>query len=142
MITGVHIIIASKEAERTRAFFRDMLGLESVDAGRGWLIFGLPPAELAAHPDDKGGRHELYLMCDDVVKTMAQLTRKGVQFTRPVSDRGWGLLTSMKLPGAGELWLYQPKHPTAIGSKPLRRLTGATKRAKPRKRRTVGRRGR
>ena len=118
MITGIHTIVYSKDAGQTRAFFRDILGLKSVDAGRGWLIFGLPPAELAAHPDDKGGRHELYLMCDDVEKTVEQLTRKGVEFTRPITNRGWGLLTSMKLPGAGELWLYQPKHPTAIGGKP------------------------
>jgi catechol 2,3-dioxygenase-like lactoylglutathione lyase family enzyme len=118
VIIGMHAIVYSKEADRTRTFFRDVLGLRSVDAGRGWLIFALPPAELAAHPDDTGGRHELYLMCDDVEKTMAELSSKGVEFTKPVADRGWGLLTAMKVPGAGEIWLYQPKHPMAIGPSP------------------------
>lgn len=117
MITGVHAIIYSKDADKTRAFFRDVLDLPSVDAGQGWLIFGLPPAELAAHPDAKGRRHQLFLMCDDVEKTIKALERKGVKFTSPVADRGWGLLTSLKLPGAGDLWLYEPKHPTAIGGR-------------------------
>ncbi len=133
MITGIHAIVSSKDADKTRAFFRDVLGLRSVDAGRGWLIFALPPAELAAHPDDSGGKHELYLMCDDIEKTMAALTKKGVQFTRPVADRGWGLLTSFKLPGAGELWLYQPKHPVAI--KPARKPAAKPRAKAPAKRR-------
>lgn len=114
MITGVHAILSSTDAPKTRAFFRDVLGFRSIDAGRGWLIFALPPAELAAHPESHGGKHEMYLMCDDIIKTMAALTKKGVRFTRPVIDRGWGLLTSMKVPGGGQLWLYQPQHPTAI----------------------------
>src|SRR5437762_2723297 len=117
MIIGAHAIIYSKDAEATRAFLRDTLRLRSVDAGGGWLIFALPPAELAAHPDAQGGRHELYLMCDDVHRTVAELTRKGVEFTRPIADRGWGLLTAFNLPGAGELWLYQPKHPMAIAAR-------------------------
>ena len=129
MITGIHTIISSTDAAKTRAFFRDILGLRCVDAGGGWLIFALPPAELAAHPDDKGGQHQLYLMCDDDQNTMAALKKKGVQFTRPVADRGWGLLTALKLPGAGELWLYQPKHPVAIAPGPPR--IRAAKRAKP-----------
>src|SRR5262245_53513280 len=123
MITGVHTIVFSKNAEKTRAFFRDVLGMRSVDAGRGWLIFALPPGELGGHPDDTCGRHELYLMCDDVHRTVKELKGKGAHFTREVSDRGWGLITAMKLPGAGELWLYQPKHPTAIAKAKARRKT-------------------
>jgi catechol 2,3-dioxygenase-like lactoylglutathione lyase family enzyme len=112
-ITGAHTIIFSTDAERTRAFFRDVLGFPSVDAGDGWLIFKLPPAELASHPDETGGRHELYLMCDDVNAMIEQLTAKGVEFTSGITDQGWGLLTSLKVPGAGELGLYQPRHPVA-----------------------------
>ena len=77
----------------------------------GWLIYALPPAELAAHPADAGGRHELYLMCDEIEATVAELKAKGVEFTAPVSDEGFGLLTSLKLPGGGELGLYEPRHP-------------------------------
>lgn len=121
MITGIHTIVSSTDAVKTRAFFRDILGLRSVDAGGGWLIFALPPAELAVHPDDRGGQHQLYLMCEDIEKTMASMTRKGVKFTRPVADRGWGLITALRLPGAGELWLYQPKHPVATEAAPARR---------------------
>ena len=114
MITGAHALIFSEDAEATRAFVRDVLKFPCVDAGHGWLIFGLPPAELAAHPAgpaDEVGRHELYLMCDDVRKTVAELKSKGVEFTQPICEREWGLLTSFKLPGGGELALYQPKHP-------------------------------
>ena len=111
MITGAHAIVYSRDADADRAFFRDVLGFPSVDAGGGWLIFALPPAELAAHPADAGGRHELYLMCDEIEATVAGLEAKGVEFTRPVSDEGFGLLTSLKLPGGGELGLYEPRHP-------------------------------
>ena len=138
MIIGAHTIIYTKDAEATRAFFRDTLRLRSVDAGRGWLIFALPPAEVAAHPDAAGGRHEIYLMCDDVHKTVAELTRKGVEFTQPIADRGWGLLTAFNLPGAGELWLYQPKHPMAIApaTSPLRAGRKRTRKpARPARRR-------
>jgi catechol 2,3-dioxygenase-like lactoylglutathione lyase family enzyme len=123
MINGMHAIIYAKDAEKTRGFFRDVLGLSSVDAGEGWLIFALPPAELAAHPAgaDESGRHELFLMCDDVQKTVADLKGKGVKFSRPVTDRGWGLLTTLKLPGGGELGLYEPRHPTAHGRKRRKR---------------------
>ena len=116
MITGIHAVIFTTDAEADRAFFRDVLELPSVDAGGGWLIFALPPAELAAHPADEGGQHELYLMCDDVRATMDELTGKGVQFARPVSEEGFGLLTAIQLPGGGELGLYEPKHPTPIPS--------------------------
>ena len=90
MITGIHAIVFSPDAEKVRAFFADMLGLTSADAGGGWLIFALPPAELAVHPADGDGRHELYLMCDDIHATLAELRGKGVEVARGVSDQGWG----------------------------------------------------
>jgi predicted enzyme related to lactoylglutathione lyase len=110
----VHAIIYAHDAESVRAFFKDTLGLASVDAGAGWLIFALPPAELAAHPADGESHHELYLMCDDIRATVDELESKGVEFSTPVSDAGWGLLTSFKLPGGGEFGLYEPRHPTAL----------------------------
>ena len=99
MITGVHAVIFTTDAEQDRAFFRDVLELPFVDAGEGWLIFALPPAELAAHPADEDGRHELYLMCDDVHATAAELQARGVDISRPVSDEGFGLMTAIRLPG-------------------------------------------
>ena len=114
MITGIHAIVYSPDAEKARVFFRDVLGFASVDAGHGWLIFALPPAELAIHPDAGASRHELYLMCDDIHASVAELLGKGVEFTHPVTDQGWGLLTRLRIPGGGEMGLYQPKHPTAI----------------------------
>ena len=116
MITGAHAVIFTSDAEALRAFFADVLDLPSVDAGGGWLIFGLPPAEVAAHPAEDGGRHELYLMCDDINATIAELEGRGATFSRPVSEAGFGLLTAIALPGGGELGLYQPKH--AIASWP------------------------
>jgi catechol 2,3-dioxygenase-like lactoylglutathione lyase family enzyme len=112
MITGAHAVVFSRDADALRAFFRDVLGFPSVDAGGGWLIFALPPAELAAHPAEEDGRHELYLMCDDVHATVAELEGKGVEFSRPVTDEGFGLMTAIKLPGGGELGLYEPRHAT------------------------------
>ena len=114
MINGIHAIIYSKDAERLRSFFKDVLELPSVDAGRGWLIFALPPAELAAHPSEEDGHHELYLMCDDVHATVEKLKSKGVELSVPIADRGWGLVTRLKLPSGDEIGLYQPKHPTAL----------------------------
>jgi len=114
MITGVHAIIFNQDADSVRAFFRDTLGFRSVDAGGGWLIFALPPAELGIHPTDGAGNHELYLMCDDIEKTVAELQAKGVEFLKPISDAGFGLMASFKIPGGAELSIYQPKHPTAI----------------------------
>jgi catechol 2,3-dioxygenase-like lactoylglutathione lyase family enzyme len=111
VITGAHSVIFSEDAEALRAFFRDVLELPAVDAGGGWLIFGLPPAEVAAHPAEQGGKHELYLMCDDIHATVAALEGKGVNFARPVRDEGFGLMTSIELPGGGELGLYEPRHP-------------------------------
>ena len=111
MITGVHGIIFTSDADGVLAFFRDVLEFSSVDAGQGWLIFALPPAELAAHPAEDAGHHELYLMCDDAHATVDELKRKGVEFSRPISDEGFGLMTSIKLPGGAELGLYEPRHP-------------------------------
>jgi catechol 2,3-dioxygenase-like lactoylglutathione lyase family enzyme len=112
VITGAHAVMFTSDADGLRAFLRDVLGFESVDAGGGWLIFALPPAELAAHPSDGDTSIELYLMCDDIEATVAELQAKGVEFTRPVSDEGWGLVTAMRVPGGGQLGLYEPRHPT------------------------------
>ena len=112
VITGAHVIIYSSDADADRAFFQDVLGYPHVDAGGGWLIFTLPPAEVAVHPTEGAGSHELYLMCDDVNATIDELSAKGVT-CGPVSDEGWGLLTSIRLPGGGNLGLYEPRHPKA-----------------------------
>ena len=111
MIVGVHALISTEDAEGLREFLTDVLELPSVDAGGGWPIFALPPAELAAHPGERGGAVELYLMCDDIEATIEELRAKGVEPSGPVSDEGWGLLTALKLPGGGELGLYEPRHP-------------------------------
>jgi catechol 2,3-dioxygenase-like lactoylglutathione lyase family enzyme len=113
MISGAHVIIYSKDAEADRAFFRDVLGFTSVDAGHGWLIFALPPAEAAFHPS-KEEAHELYFMCEDLQVEMAALARKGVACSK-VEEARWGLITKIRLPGGGNVGLYQPKHPTALG---------------------------
>jgi catechol 2,3-dioxygenase-like lactoylglutathione lyase family enzyme len=111
VITGAHTVLYSSEPEAVRAFFRDVLGFDAVDAGGGWLIFALPPAEAAVHPAERGGTTELYLMCDDLEATIAE---RGLETTRPISDERWGRLTAIRLPDGGELGLYEPKHPTAI----------------------------
>jgi predicted enzyme related to lactoylglutathione lyase len=113
MLTGAHTIVFASGADSARAFFRDVLELDSVDAGGGWLIFALPPAEVAVHPDPGPPRHELYLMCDDIHATMRRLTERGAEFTQPVSDEGWGLITRLRVPGAGDIGLYEPRHPVA-----------------------------
>jgi catechol 2,3-dioxygenase-like lactoylglutathione lyase family enzyme len=124
MITGLHAIVFTADAEADRAFFRDVLEFSAVDAGGGWLVFTMPPAELACHPTQTGeptedgerkdGWHELYLMCDDVRTTVATLKGKGVQFNGPITDESWGLLTSLTTPGGTRLGLYPPTHPTAL----------------------------
>jgi len=114
MITGAHVIVYSKDPEADRAFFRDTLNFSSVDAGHGWLIFALPPAEVAFHPAEDNGAHELYFMCDDLKATMESLKQKKVK-CGPVKEERWGSLTTIMLPGGGKIGLYQPKHPTAIG---------------------------
>jgi catechol 2,3-dioxygenase-like lactoylglutathione lyase family enzyme len=116
VINGVHAIIFTRDAEADRAFFRDVLNLPSVDAGGGWLIFALPPAELAAHPTDGEARHELYLMCDDLRVTIEELSAKGVEFPNEISDEGFGLMTAFRLPGGSEIALYEPRHPSPISS--------------------------
>jgi catechol 2,3-dioxygenase-like lactoylglutathione lyase family enzyme len=114
MISGAHVIVYSKNAEADRAFFGDVLGFKSVDAGHGWLIFGLPPAEAAVHPSDESSTQEVYFTCDDLKAEMASLAKKGVKCSE-VQEARWGSITKMRLPGGGELGLYQPKHPTALG---------------------------
>lgn len=113
MINGAHVIIYSRDADADRAFLRDVLGLPDVDAGNGWLIFKLPPAELAAHPTEGAPRHEFYLMCDDIHATLDDLAERGVQVDVPIRDQGWGLLAAIRLPSGGELPIYQPRHPLA-----------------------------
>jgi predicted enzyme related to lactoylglutathione lyase len=111
---GLHAIVYSTAPEEDRRFFTDVLGLTSVDAGAGWLVFTLPPAELAVHPDETGGRAELYFMCEDIRSTLAALRRKGVRVLRDVSEQRWGLLAAIALPSGAELGIYEPRHPTAI----------------------------
>ncbi len=116
VITATHAIMYADDAEKARGFFRDVLELPNVDSGDGWLIFQLPPAELGIHPsggEATSGHHELFLMCDDIEATVARLEAKGVEFVGGVADRGFGLLTTLKVPGGGTLGLYQPKHATA-----------------------------
>jgi predicted enzyme related to lactoylglutathione lyase len=112
-IMGVHAILYSKKAEATRAFLRDVLGWRSVDAGEGWLIFAAPPTEIAVHPSEGREEHELYLMCDDIAATVAELEKKGIR-TAKIQEQPWGRLTQITLPGGQELGMYQPKHPLAI----------------------------
>ncbi len=110
MVSGAHFVVYSKDPEADRAFFRDVLGLNSVDAGHGWLIFALPPAEAAFHPSDAKGIHELYFMCDDLSAEIVSLAKKGVRCSE-VREERWGSITRMPLPSGAELGLYQPKHP-------------------------------
>ena len=114
MISGAHMIVYSKDAEADRDFFRDVLGFASVDAGHGWLIFAMPPAEAAFHPSDANDVHELYFMCEDLKAEMASLAEKGVRCS-DVQEVRWGSITKIQLPGGGKVGLYQPRHPTAIG---------------------------
>jgi catechol 2,3-dioxygenase-like lactoylglutathione lyase family enzyme len=113
MISGAHMIVYSTDAEADRAFFRDVLGFASVDAGHGWLIFALPPAEAAFHPAEENGQHELFFMCDDLKAEMAALGEKGVHCSE-VQEARWGSITKLQLPGGGQIGLYRPKHPTAL----------------------------
>ena len=116
MINAVHAMIFAKDADKTRAFLRDVLKLDHVDAGHGWLIFALPPAEVGVHPVEEGEEphHRLYLMCDDIKATIADLKKKGVEFVGDVQDQGWGVLASMRIPGGGEIALYEPRHPSPL----------------------------
>ena len=111
MIHGAHIIIYSQNAEADRTFFRDVLKYPAADAGHGWLIFALPPAEVAVHPSEKNDVHELYLMCDDVNALIAEMKAAKVACS-PIHEERWGSLTHLTLPGGGKLGVYQPKHPS------------------------------
>ena len=116
-IIGMHALMYSKRDEETRIFFRDVLGFPAVDAGRGWLIFAAPRAEIAIHPSDGEEYHELYLMCDNLDATVAELSAKGVPISE-VQERSWGRMTQLSLPSGALLGLYEPRHPTAIGIAP------------------------
>jgi hypothetical protein len=109
MISGAHSIIYSRKPEADRAFLRDVLQLPNVDVGDGWLIFGLPPAEVAIHPSRQNGAHEFYLMCDDIKAFVAGMKKSRIA-CGPIQDAGWGLLTQLTLPGGGKLGVYQPRH--------------------------------
>ncbi|MDT0454032.1 VOC family protein [Streptomyces sp. DSM 40473] len=116
MINGAHVILYSRDADADRAFIRDVLGFPGVDAGGGWLLFKLPPAEVAVHPVhpvDGDPTHELYLMCDDIAVQVEEFAGRGVEITRPVSDQGWGRLAAVRLPSGAELAFYEPRHPVA-----------------------------
>jgi hypothetical protein len=112
MIFGAHVIVHSQDADADRAFFADVLGFSSVDAGHGWLIFALPPAELAVHPDEAES-HELYLMCDDLAAEIATLAAKGVPCSA-VEEARWGSVVQVTLPGGGQVGLYQPRHASPL----------------------------
>jgi hypothetical protein len=113
MIYGAHVIVHSKDAEADRVFFRDVLEYRSVDAGHGWLIFALPPAEVAVHPSDDNDVHEFFLMCDDIQALVARMKQKNVECS-PVDQQRWGSITRLTLPGGGKLGVYQPKHASPL----------------------------
>ena len=118
MIAGAHTLIFAEDADAARAFFRDVLRFPNVEAHKGWLIFALPPAELGIHPgpgwSGRTGQHELFFMCHDIERTVGELEQKGVEFVGPITDEGFGLVTKFKVPGAGEVGLYEPKHPSPL----------------------------
>jgi predicted enzyme related to lactoylglutathione lyase len=117
VIAGAHVLLYAEDAEQARAFLRDVVGWEHVDAHDGWLIFALPPAELGVHPDDlqrPSGRHELLLMCHDIARAVDELKKRGVEFSAPIVEEGFGLITRMKVPGAGEMALYEPRHASPL----------------------------
>lgn len=123
MITGAHSIIYSKNPEADRAFLRDVLKLPHVDVGHGWLIFGLPPAEVAVHPSDKNDVHEFYLMCDDIKKFAASMTKLNISCDE-VQDQGWGMLTHLTLPGGGKFGVYEPRHARPNSIVPAKQQSG------------------
>jgi hypothetical protein len=141
MIIGAHVIIYSTQPEADRAFLRDVLGFPHVDVGDGWLIFGLPPAEVAVHPSGTNGVHEFYLMCADVEALIARMQRAGVD-CEPPQSLGWGLLTHLTLPGGGKLGIYAPRHarpPAMAGVVSRTPRKRAARRPKPKARKSRAR---
>jgi len=136
MINGAHIIIYSADSEKDRAFFRDILKLTNVDVGRGWLIFGLPPSELAVHPAAGNEGHELYLMCDDIKVFVKQMSKNKIACSA-IQDQGWGLVTQLTLPGGGKLGVYQPRHARPKPVKLIKKIRTAIKIKKEVKKKTV-----
>jgi catechol 2,3-dioxygenase-like lactoylglutathione lyase family enzyme len=115
VITGVHTLVHADDAESARAFFRDVLGWPYVDAHDGWLIFGTGPSELGVHPTGGGPEHhEISLVCDDIERTIAELAAKGAQFEGGIESRGFGRTIALEIPGAGQMLVYEPRHPTAF----------------------------
>lgn len=112
-ITGAHALLYTSEADAVREIFRDVFGWKHVDDGHGWLIFALPPAELGVHPSD-APMHQLSFMCDDITKTIDELRAKGIAFQGEPHNEGWGIVTTMVLPGGLDVMLYEPRHATAI----------------------------
>ncbi len=117
MITGMHVILYSRHAEKVRAFLADVLELPSVDAGGGWPIFAAPPAEMAVHPTEKQPEHEVFLMCDDVHAVVAKLAERGIQTDGRIADRSWGPSTTLIIPGGERIGLYEPRHPSPLPSR-------------------------
>lgn len=129
MITGAHSILYSAKADADRAFLRDVLGFRHVDAGDGWLIFSLPPSEVAVHPAQSSGRHELYLMCEDAEAFVALMQAQRIPVA-PIADRGWGLLTEITLPGGGKVGVYEPRHPRPKPIAATKKRSASAKRSK------------
>jgi hypothetical protein len=134
MITGAHSIIYSTNPEADRALLRDIFKLPHVDVGHGWLIFGLPPAEVAVHPSDKNDVHELYLICDDIKKFVVSMKENNISCDE-IQDQGWGVLTHLRLPGGGKIGVYEPRH-----ARPKPMLKSANRAKKPVRKRKAGRR--
>ena len=131
VLTGVHIVVYSKDPDADRAFFKDTLGFRSVDAGRGWLIFAVPAAEVAFHPDNENNKHEMFFTCDDIEVQMADLRKKHVQVGETSEER-WGTRTTISLPGGGTIGLYQPKHPVTFQTNSPKKKASPTRRQKAR----------
>ena len=140
MIYGAHALVYSRAPGEARAILQKILGTTKVDAGGGWLIFALPPSEVAVHPTDGAPGIDLYLMCQDIEETILELREKGVTFSRPISEASWGRICAIALPGGGELGLYQPRHPSPLGRPAASSKNGSRKAASraKRKNRTAG----
>ena len=131
MLIGAHVVVYSMNAEADRAFFKDILGLHSVDAGHGWLIFAVPAAEVAFHPHTQNNQHQLYFICDNLSREMAALRKKSVRFGEIAEER-WGIRTTMLLPSGGVIGLYEAKHPVTFGTESNKRNAPKSKRRKTR----------